>query len=327
MVSVFGFIQFNPLYISIYFLSFVLFVYYIYNFSIIVFIKNFKTYGTKKINVVNMSVLDTDIIIYFYVQLCLNLTLKTTALNWTLKNNFIFLNINLILLLGLLAFSLFFFTKDKLINLLFISIVVFFYLFVCEFFFVKNFLAFLVILELLAIVYYFFFLINLEKSYSSLLKLKNLIIMYLCTSFFTLICFFIGILVVFYYIGTVDFKEIKLLYSFLPIFVWFIFLSGLCWKLGVPGFHFFKLQIYNFLPLNVVILFSLFSIIINNFVFIFFLMDFFFIYSQFSYIYLVVILLSNIILLILNFKEDSFYHFIAYSALNTWATIFMFSLV
>ena len=81
MVSVFGFIQFNPLYISIYFLSFVLFVYYIYNFSIIVFIKNFKTYGTKKINVVNMSVLDTDIIIYFYVQLCLNLTLKTTALN------------------------------------------------------------------------------------------------------------------------------------------------------------------------------------------------------------------------------------------------------
>ena len=125
----------------------------------------------------------------------------------------------MILLLGLLAFSLFFFTKDKLINLLFISIVVFFYLFVCEFFFVKNFLAFLVILELLAIFYYFFFLINLEKSYSSLLKLKNLIIMYLCTSFFTLICFFIGLLVVFYYIGTVDFKEIKLLYSFLPIFV------------------------------------------------------------------------------------------------------------
>ncbi len=327
MVSNFFFFYFNPVYLSIYFLSFVLFTYYLYNFNVIVFVKNFKTYGTKKLNTVNMSVMDTDIVIYFYVQLYLNLTVKTTALTWTVKNNFIFLNVNLILLLGILGLFMFFFNKDKLVNMLFISIVLCFYLFICEFFFITNFLAFLVILELLAIMYYFFFLVNIEKSYSSFLKIKNLIISYLCLSFFTLVCFFLGLLLVFYYIGTVNFKEIKLLSNFLPFFIWFIFLTGLCWKLGVPGFHFFKLQIYSYLPLNVIILFSLFSTVVNNFVLIFFLIEFSYVYVNFSYIYLIFVLISNIVLLILNFKDDSFYHFLAYSALNTWTTVFMFCLV
>ena len=166
----------------------------------------------------------------------------------------------------------------------------------------------------------FFFLQYSHKDYNLIVKYKNLISYYLWLSFFTLIFFVISIVLLSFIYGTLDYREINYFYIVNYIF-YFIFIS-LSLKLGVPGFHFFKLELYKYLPINNLILFSVFSLVINFFIF-------FYLYSLFysmlfnNTLIILIVLFINIIILAINTDKLSIFYFFALSSVNTWAFFLM----
>lgn len=210
------------------------------------------------------------------------------------------------------------FTNQNFILLIIFLIVIYF------FYFVFNLLTLVLVLEIVATIYYFFFLNISTKTLISIYKLKNLIINYIWISLLTLIVFSYAIIILIYEIGTVEFYEISLfktLYSNLFIIV---FLTSIFWKISLPGYHFFKYEIYKMLPLHTIIYFSIFSISINFLILIFLSLNFFSFNFLIKNLFFFLILSSNVILVGQGVSNLKFFQFIALSGFNTLTTIFLF---
>ena len=192
---------------------------------------------------------------------------------------------------------------------------------------IKDILSFIFSLEFLSLTYYFFFLTKLNNSYSSLLKYKNFLNNYLWVSFFTLIFLVISVSFIIFTTGVISFKDIIALSPKINIIAWIIFLFALFFKLGAPGFHFFKLEIYQLLPFAELIIFSILSFFINSFIFIFLLQNMWFNGAYINSFLFIYVCVSNIYLLLVNFKQVSFTQFFAFSSFNAMLMLLFFSLI
>lgn len=195
------------------------------------------------------------------------------------------------------------------------------------FYFANNLLIFILLLEVIATIYYFFFLNTLESNTVSLIKLKNLIINYLWLSLLTLIFFSYVIFFFITNVGTLDFHELFLFKEYTTTSTNLFLLCTVFWKIGLPGFHFFKYEIYRFLPLGTIFYFSLFSVFTNIFLLFFIASNFTFIVGTAKYFLILFILISNVFLLVQGIDNLKFFQFLALSGLNTVTTIMLFILL
>lgn len=182
--------------------------------------------------------------------------------------------------------------------------------------FSDNLIFILLILESIAAIYYFFFLKYTSYSLTSFIKYKNLLSLYLWLSFFTLMFFIVGLVFIVYTYGTLNIFELKAtnFNSGNNILLFSIFI-----KIGVPGFHFLKLEIYKFLNLTEVIFFSLITLLINTM----FICNFFFLNNlllQNTLSIICLVLLFNILLLLQGMEGVNFNHFLALSSFTTITT-------
>lgn len=178
----------------------------------------------------------------------------------------------------------------------------------------ENLLSFILLVECVAALYYFFFLQTTPNNFLSITRYKNLLSLYLWLSFFTLFFFLVGSLCLINFYGTLNFKEL-LFFKISDNCTIFILISFL-WKLGMPGFHFFKFEIYRYLPATELILFSFTSLFFNSLIFVTFIWLISTIFSS-SYLLLFICLTTNILLLLSAGEKINLFIFFAFSSLNT----------
>lgn len=269
-----------------------------------------------------------EISFYINIQLILIFTLKIAVAKWYLGYY-----IYVVYIISLLLFFkvLLYLSKSVIINKETIGanfmVLMLVYVAVANIYLVKDLVLFLFILELIGITYYFFFLNKLSTISSNFLKYKNLISFYLWTSFLVLIAISVAILLSVYNYGTLYFSELNLFTYGFNDYTWQLLLFSLLWKLGAPGYHFFKLQIYQFLPLYTLLLFSVISLFVNFLLLQFLLMSLLPIFFFSKSIILVYLLITNFILLLNLQNHVPFYDFFGYSSINTLGTILLFGLL
>lgn len=261
------------------------------------------------------------------------LTLSKKLNYYLFKNNMfsIAINMNLIYLITLkseycannmLSFIILYFLLNKFLlryidyNILFISYNIIFFIFL--FIYIKTLIAFFLLMELYSIIFYFFFLNNVPKnSILTLLQYKNMLLLYLLNNFFISILCLIGINAVIELFGTTNFLELSLLNN--GIYSWKIYflIVGFLFKLALPGFHFLKLEVYKYLTIDIVILYSIITIFINYLV-VMYLFNYNFIFGVLNYYrYINILFIFTIFFFIQKIKLTNFNEFIAYSGFAT----------
>lgn len=227
---------------------------------------------------------------------------------------YLYLLLTLVLLTYWKAFYLDFISQK---NLLFVSFSFYFSILVLFIFLIiNNLILFLLALELVAVLYYFFFLNILSASTLSLIRYKNFLILYLLNSLLTTILFSLGILIISWSTGTLAFSELLYFYDKIIVGVLLILLS-LGWKLGLPGLHFFKLELYNYIPLSTFFFFSILSLLLNTYILVLFFFLFKLTLLLYINIFLTFMLTISCILLSRASSSITGYQFIAYSTLAT----------
>lgn len=178
-----------------------------------------------------------------------------------------------------------------------------------------EYITLLLIIETITTLYYFFFLKYSKDKTVTLIKYKNLISQYLWLSFFTLVFFVINTILWVYLYGTLNYTQLSyfLQNKFFCIFI----LIAFFWKLGLPIFHFYKLELYQFLNFLNLIIFSLTSLIVNSILFIYLL---YIINLNFTITYtpILIILMFSLILMFQGVDKLSVFYFFAISSINTW---------
>lgn len=202
-----------------------------------------------------------------------------------------------------------------------IVILLFICLYLCIF--CDNYIVLLLLVELITTIYYFFFLKNSTSQSFSLIKYKNLISYYLWLSFFTLILFSLCLIGWVYLYGTLNIYELRTFK--VDIKFCFLIFVAFFWKLGVPLFHFFKLELYRYLDFISLLIFSLVSLVINSFLFIYvlYILDILSLYNTYIFILITII---NFILLMQSVDKIYFFYFFAISGLNTWLFFIIISI-
>lgn len=264
----------------------------------------------------------------YLTQLLFLITCKTTAIRHSETEIllFYFSIIYIFIALIILFFSHIHVASNKDIEL-FWNWSMFLFIGLMHFHYVNNFLYFIFLIEVISIIYYFFFLSNISNVKGTIIQYRNLLSNYIWSSYLVLIFSAIFIFALTVSIGTLDFYETK---SFLlenNNMPWQLLILSIFFKVGVPGFHFFKLELYRLLSVVSLILFSLFTLFINFFILAFILVHYHEVFLQFNQTYLVYLLIINIFLLMRGYLVDSVFNFLALSSINTWATIAIFALV
>lgn len=198
---------------------------------------------------------------------------------------------------------------------------------IANFYLIENLLLFVFILEVIGITYYFFFLNHLSKSKSSFIKFKNIVSMYLWTSFLVLVFLSCFIFILVIHCGTLDFLQLDCLASTIPSITLHLLIVALFWKSGAPGFHFIKIQLYQYLPVYSILVFSVISLFINYFLLQFIVIMFSSILLLDKGWFLIYLLIVNFALLLRVQVHLNFYEFLAYSATSTWATLILFGVI
>ena len=180
----------------------------------------------------------------------------------------------------------------------------------------ENVLLFIIAVECIAALYYFFFLQRSPRESFSAIRYKNLLSLYLWLSFFTLFLFIVGTLILIDSYGTLEFSEIKLFSE--EQFILIILMLGFFWKIGMPGFHFFKFELYRYLPTFDLVLFSTLTLVFNFFIIFIFLCKLFPALIT-SYTLVFLSLLSNVFLILAGSERLNLFTLLALSSLNTWA--------
>lgn len=196
-----------------------------------------------------------------------------------------------------------------------------------SFVFVTDLFLFILALEVIAVVYYFFFLGQLAVEPRTFFKFKNLLSNYLWSGFFTIVLLFFALLGIVVANGSLTFVQICVAATIIPAWCWQGLAIALMWKIGAPGFFFFKLELYQYLPTINLIFFSLSSLFVNCFLLNFFFAELWLVYTWYNWGLLFYILIANLVLLMRAKTVTNFYQFLGFSAINTWATLLVAYLV
>lgn len=186
--------------------------------------------------------------------------------------------------------------------------------------FISNLISFLLLLEVVSACYYFFFLLTTSSYHKHILAFKNLFILYLFISYLTVVGFIIGLSLLSYSYGTCMFQELRL-FTYENTAGYWVILGALGLKLGVPYFHFFKLELYQALSLESLVIFSIFSLYFN--LFIYYVLCILYL-PFFSPSLLIIIMLSSFGLLLSMRQSIYFAQFIALSGIITSVTLLLF---
>lgn len=204
---------------------------------------------------------------------------------------------------------------NNIIHLVLPTFSIFFFLF----FFITSFLTLFFFIELYGVLYYFCFLTSYTFTNQTILKYKNGLLLLLWNNFLTTFFLAMGCFLITKNFGTTDFRELQLLTSTTNYI--YVFLVGLFWKLGLPLFHFFKLEVYKYLLKENVFLFSILTTVINvSLLYLCMLQPIVFntLYVQNLFI---IFPLFGILLAIINLKLTSLLHFFAFSSVFTLTTV------
>ena len=305
-------LSFNNLFlISIVFLLQIeIFFYSCYNHYIFYF-KLFKLSSTKKINKTIFQEKINKIYFYFYIFIVIFFKVESS--------DHLFFIIFSLFLINILNTTLSFLNNYVKSNSNIYSIILplmVSFLFIIPY--INSLLLMFFFIELYGVIYYFSFLNTCTLTNQTLLKYKNGLLLLLWNNFLT--TFFLGISCFFIIknYGTTSFCELSTLTSQTKLV--YLYLLGVFWKLGLPIFHFFKLEIYKFLLKENVFFFSVITTVFNliilyyllkqNIIFnTIYLNNFFFILGIFTF---------NLI--ILNLNITNLLYFFAISSLLTMTT-------
>lgn len=257
---------------------------------------------------------------YFWLYL-VNILLITTKFSlFNYFNLFIYcILIIYIQFIGLLLYITKLFKKQltelKFLN--FILQIIFFIFFSLAF--IDNFLSFFFLMEILAISYYFFLLLSVtNKLYTNINQYKNLLILYLWNSFWTSLLFIIFLLSLIFYYNTLLFVDIKLLWTSQQWILPYFFFFSIFLKLGLPFFHFFKMQIYYLLDIKLIFFYSIITTYANLcFLLIISHLELFNLFIENSSIF-VIFLIGSFFLLVNSFKTWTIFNLFLYSAITTF---------
>lgn len=204
----------------------------------------------------------------------------------------------------------------------FLPLVVGFFVFLFN---TQSLLVFFFLIELYGVLYYFIFLSTYTFSNQTILKYKNGIIILLWNNFLT--TFFIG-LGLFFLIktyGTTDFIELSLISTYTPYI--YIYILGICWKLGLPLFHFLKLEVYKILLRENVFLFSILTTLVNLIILYFLFTQPIVIMTIYTHNWLTISFMFLISLIVVNLKLYNILTYFALSGVLTSATLLVVFLV
>ena len=260
----------------------------------------------------NFSVRNTNSVYLYLIMLVLSF----------FKTNFSHIDFMILICLLFLVLLNFFLEKINyksiVVNSIYIIIPTISY-FIFFLIFSSSFLILFFLIELYGVLYYFCFLTTYNFTNQTILKYKNGLLLLLWNNFLTTIFLIVSCFFLLKDYGTTSFNELSFLHIYNPYI--YLFLIGFFWKLGLPLFHFFKLEVYRFLLKENVFLFSIITALIN------FLL-FFVIFSNnivFSAIYSVNLLLLIIFfaffLVLTNLKLVNFLQFFALSGIFTLTTV------
>ncbi len=151
--------------------------------------------------------------------------------------------------------------------------------------------------------------------------------LYLWASFFVLFLFIVLVSLIVFYCGTLNFLELSYFFLKLPAAIWHLLFIIIGWKAGSAGFQFFKLELYQVLPMFSLFIFSFTTLFFNFLIFSYIINVFWPIFFYNKALYLTYVLVLNLFLIYKAQENLLFYYFLGYSAINTWTIIFLFSLI
>lgn len=250
----------------------------------------------------------------FFSFICFKIIKKDITLLLTVMYTYII--ITLLYMFIVFILSQIFKVDRRELNTIFL-IFIFFFTILITFFFVDNLILLVIALELVAILYYFFFLQQTHKNLLTFLKLKNLLNLYLWFSFITLILLGFSVIVCTYYVGSVKFSQLECFRYSTTALYWTLLLLAIFWKIALPGFHFFKLELYQYMSTLFLLIFSSLSLLLNCFIINFLLVVFGLILKIQFFYFLIFALIFNIFLNIKGFLTTTVYQFLAISSLNS----------
>lgn len=295
---------------NFYFWLFTLLISYIYSevfFSILVgnSFKNIKFFSnkiTKSNNIVIFKQYIYIILIYLFISFLL--TIKVSL------NNTLF---SLLIIYSIITQYIYKYYNNYINFLTFNTIIFLFY-----FFFVNNFIIFYLFIELYAILFYFFFLnVNYNSKQLYLIQYKNSILLYLFNNFLTSIIYLIGISYIIYLKGTLNFLELTFFNNVSIEWQIYLIILSFIIKLSLPGYHFLKIEIYKYLNLDVVIMFSIITLYINFMFTIFLFNQNIIFFTLNSYKFMNLLILMVFFFFIHKLKLNNFQEFISYSGFAT----------
>lgn len=201
-------------------------------------------------------------------------------------------------------------------SMMFINFNIIFFLFFLIF--INSVVVFFLFIEFYSIIFYFFFLNNLKIfKNTTLLQFKNMLLLYLINNFFVTILFLLGINSVIEQYGTANFVELLYLHHSTSYAAIYLLIVSFVLKLALPGLHYLKLEIYKYLSNDIVIFYSIITLVIN-----YLLMSFFFnhnfIFNALNTTKFINLLIIFVIFIFINkIKLNNFQEFIAYSGFAT----------
>lgn len=193
--------------------------------------------------------------------------------------------------------------------------------------YLSSFLHFFFFIEIYGVFYYFVFLVSHSVSQQTIISYKTGLLYLLWNNFLTTIFLALGCFFLFKLAGTTSFGELNLLvinYSNIGIF---FFLVGLSWKLGLPVFHFFKLEVYKFLLKENVFAFIIITTLVNLFILLFTFSQSIVITTVYLWNPIILLLLFIIGFIITQLKVVNLLQFFAISSLLTFSTVLSLLLI
>lgn len=194
-----------------------------------------------------------------------------------------------------------------------------FLIFLFFIFYIKSLLVFFFFVELYSVLYYFCFLSSYNFTSQTLLKYKNGLLFLLWNNFLTSLFLVLGCFFTLQTTGTTDFYELNLITT--EIYAVYLFLLGLFWKLGLPVFHFLKLEIYKYLLRENVFLFSILTTLINVIILFMVLSQPVIFNNLFLHNWVVIIISFSILLSLVNLNTTNILQFFAFSSIFTLTTV------
>lgn len=185
--------------------------------------------------------------------------------------------------------------------------------------YIKSYLTLLFFIEVYGVLYYFCYLTSYTFTNQTILKYKNGLLMLLWNNFLTTFLLALGCFFITRESGTTSFAELALLDSN-ALYI-YLFLLGLSWKLGLPIFHFFKLEVYKYLLKENVFLFSILTTIVNLIIVFFCLTQPTIFNAIYLHNYVIFVVLFASVLVLINLKLTNLLQFFALSGVLTMTTL------